>query len=572
MGATLETGADAPGDARLLARLALLAVLGSLLVLVLALGEGGLLVLGAGILGVVLCAAGVWWFVAHRGVPRVIGALLVFLAPAGVVVLFAYKGLWLTALILVLCWGIALTCARAALRRSRPERPQVATPAGRPARPVLIMNPKSGGGKVGRFGLVERAEELGARVILLDPDAPADVAELARRAVADGADLLGVAGGDGTQALVAAVAAEHDLPFLVISAGTRNHLAMDLGLDRNDPSRCLDALTDGEELRIDLGDVSGRAFVNTVSFGVYADVVQRPEYRDDKAGTALNLMPDLLVGDGVRRLDSLVDGAPLADQQALLVSNNPYFSPDEISGTGRRPRLDDGELGVLGIRVEDAAQAADLAVRGSQSSGLTVLSAHRVEVTVSGPAETDGTPEQTENPGTEGSAEGQGTSGAEGAAEGQGISETEGSAEGQGNSGTEGSADVQGTAETEGSTEAQETSRTERSTQEQVTSRTEGSTEEQGTSRTEGAAEEQGTSGAVRSAQEAETSGPVEIPVAVDGEALRLPTPVVCTLRPGALRVLVPRDRPGVVAPPPAVDWRRILDLAFGRTVRTTPR
>ncbi|MFB7275844.1 diacylglycerol kinase family protein [Streptomyces hydrogenans] len=560
MGATLETGADAPGDARLLARLALLAVLGSLLVLVLALGEGGLLVLGAGILGVVLCAAGVWWFVAHRGVPRVIGALLVFLAPAGVVVLFAYKGLWLTALILVLCWGIALTCARAALRRSRPERPQVATPAGRPARPVLIMNPKSGGGKVGRFGLVERAEELGARVILLDPDAPADVAELARRAVADGADLLGVAGGDGTQALVAAVAAEHDLPFLVISAGTRNHLAMDLGLDRNDPSRCLDALTDGEELRIDLGDVSGRAFVNTVSFGVYADVVQRPEYRDDKAGTALNLMPDLLVGDGVRRLDSLVDGAPLADQQALLVSNNPYFSPDEISGTGRRPRLDDGELGVLGIRVEDAAQAADLAVRGSQSSGLTVLSAHRVEVTVSGPAETDGTPEQTENPGTEGSAEGQGTSGAEGAAEGQGISETEGSA------------DVQGTAETEGSTEAQETSRTERSTQEQVTSRTEGSTEEQGTSRTEGAAEEQGTSGAERSAQEAETSGPVEIPVAVDGEALRMPTPVVCTLRPGALRVLVPRDRPGVVAPPPAVDWRRILDLAFGRTVRTTPR
>ena len=500
MGATRETGSDAPGEARFLARLALLAVLGSLLVLVLALGEGGLMVLGAGLLGVVLCAAGVWWFVAHRGLLRVIGALLVFLAPAGVVVLFAYQGLWLTALILVLCWGVALTCARAALRRSRPERPQVATAAARPARPVLIMNPKSGGGKVGRFGLVERAEELGARVILLDPGAPADVAELARRAVADGADLLGVAGGDGTQALVAAVAADHDLPFLVISAGTRNHLAMDLGLDRDDPSRCLDALTDGEELRIDLGDVSGRAFVNTVSFGVYADVVQRPEYRDDKAGTALSLMPDLLVGEGVRRLDSLVDGAPLADQQALLVSNNPYFSPDEISGTGRRPRLDDGELGVLGIRVEDAAQAADLAVRGSQSTGLTVLSAHRVEVTVSGPAEADGSPEAVEDAGTDGPPE---------AAE---------------DSGTDGPPEV---------------------------------------------AEDAGADG---SAEEPGTSGAVEIPVAVDGEALRMPIPVVCTLRPGALRVLVPRDRPGVVAPPPAIDWRRILDLAFGRTVRTAPR
>ncbi|WP_225804969.1 diacylglycerol kinase family protein, partial [Streptomyces sp. NK15101] len=366
--------------ARLLARLALLAAVGSLVVLLLAIGDGGLKVVGGGFLGLVLCAVGVWWFVSRRGVVRLLGALLAIAAPIGVLVLFVYDGLWLMALILALCWGAALACARAALRRARPKRSMRAVPALPPKRPVLIMNPKSGGGKVERFRLVERAEALGARVILLDPSAPADVAELARGAVAEGADLLGVAGGDGTQALVAAVAAEHDLPFLVVSAGTRNHFAMDLGLDRSDPSRCLDALTDGEELRIDLGDVAGRAFVNTVSFGVYADVVQHPEYRDDKAGTALSLMPDLL-GEGVRRLDARVDGTVLPAQQALLVSNNPYVSPDEVSGSGRRPSLDDGELGVLGIKVEDAAQAADLAVRGSQSTGLTVLTAHRVEVT-----------------------------------------------------------------------------------------------------------------------------------------------------------------------------------------------
>ncbi|MEU1231077.1 diacylglycerol kinase family protein [Streptomyces sp. NPDC005828] len=431
--------------ARLLARLALLAAAGSLVVLLLAVGDGGLVVVVAGFLGLVLCAAGIWWFVAHRGVTRLFGALLAVAAPVGVFVLFAYEGVWLLALFLVLCWAAALACARTALRRSRPERSKpAAVAAPRPRRPVLIMNPKSGGGKVGRFGLVERAEALGARVILLDPSVHADVAALARGAVAEGADLLGVAGGDGTQALVAAVAAEHDLPFLVVSAGTRNHFAMDLGLDRTDPSRCLDALTDGEELRIDLGEVAGRPFVNTVSFGVYADVVQRPEYRDAKAGTILTVMPDLLLGEGVRRLDARVDDTTLSSQQALLVSNNPYVSPDELSGAGRRPSLDDGELGVLGIRVEDAAQAADLAVRGSQSTGLTVLTAHRVEV----------------------------------------DSDTE------------------------------------------------------------------------------------EIPVAVDGEALRMPTPVVCTLRPGALRVLVPRDRPGVPAPVPAVRWRRIFDLAFGRRER----
>ncbi|MFF8713084.1 diacylglycerol/lipid kinase family protein [Streptomyces sp. NPDC015184] len=447
-GDTGGTRAADPGGgtaARVLARLAVLAAIGAVIVLGFALGQGGLLVIGAGLLGLVACAVGVWWFLAHRGVVRLCGALVAVAAPVGVVLLFARNGLWLTAAAGLLCWAVTLTCARAALRRSRPRRPKRAVAAPRPRRPALIMNPKSGDGKVERFGLVERAEALGARVILLDPSTPADVAALARDAVADGADLLGVAGGDGTQALVAAVAVEHDLPFLVVSAGTRNHFAMDLGLDRTDPARCLDALTDGEELRVDLGDVAGRSFVNTVSFGVYADVVHHPEYRDDKAGTALSLMPDLLVGEGVRRLDARVDGVELSSQQALLISNNPYVSPDDITGDGRRPRLDDGVLGVLGVRVESAVQAADLAVRGAQSTGLTAMSAHRVEVT----SDTD------------------------------------------------------------------------------------------------------------------------EIPVAVDGEALCMSTPVVCTSRPGALRVLVPRDRPGVAPPAPPMDWHRLVDLAFGRAGET---
>ncbi|MFF3393467.1 diacylglycerol/lipid kinase family protein [Streptomyces sp. NPDC002669] len=444
-GGTRGTDPGGGTAARVLARLAVLAAIGAVIVLVFPLGQGGLLVIGAGLLGLAMCAVGVWWFLAYRGAVRLCGALVAVAAPVGVVLLFARDGLWLTAAAGFLCWTMTLVCARAALRRSRPRRPKRAVAAPRPRRPALIMNPKSGGGKVERFGLVERAEALGARVILLDPSAPADVAALARDAVADGADLLGVAGGDGTQALVAAVAAEHDLPFLVISAGTRNHFAMDLGLDRADPVRCLDALTDGEELRVDLGDVAGRSFVNTVSFGVYADVVHHPEYRDDKAGTALSLMPDLLVGEGVRRLDARVDDVELSSQQALLISNNPYVSPDDIAADGRRPRLDDGVLGVLGIRVESAVQAADLAVRGAQSTGLTAMSAHRVEVT----SDTD------------------------------------------------------------------------------------------------------------------------EIPVAVDGEALRMSTPVVCTSRPGALRVLVPRDRPGVAPPAPPVDWHRLLDLAFGRATGT---
>ncbi|MFI8521736.1 diacylglycerol kinase family protein [Streptomyces sp. NPDC085481] len=428
-------GGGAGARARLLARCALLAATAAVVALFVPFGGGGLLIIGSGLLGLVLCAVGTWWFLAHRGPVRLLGALLAAGTPAGMLFLYIAKGLWPTALTALGLWLVALFCARTALRR--PHRTQRASPAARPRRPVLLMNPRSGGGKVERFGLVERAERLGARVVLLRGQT--DVAALAREAVVDGADLLGVAGGDGTQALVAAVAAEHDLPFLVISAGTRNHFALDLGLDREDPARCLDALNDGEELRVDLGDVAGRAFVNTVSFGVYADVVQRPEYRDAKAETALNVMPDLLAGGEGRRLDATADGTELPGQQALLVSNNPYASADPIGST-RRPRLDRGVLGVIAIRVDGAAQAAELAVRGAQSTGLNVLAARRVEVTA-----------------------------------------------------------------------------------------------------------DTGT-----------------LPVAVDGEALTLPTPVVCTLRPRALRVLVPRMRPGTVPPAPNLKWGRIVALAFG--------
>ncbi|CAM5711408.1 Diacylglycerol kinase family enzyme OS=Streptomyces griseomycini OX=66895 GN=FHS37_005723 PE=4 SV=1 [Streptomyces griseomycini] len=211
-------------------------------------GLRGLLLLFCGVAGLGLSAAAVWWTLTLRGPLRWGAALIAVCVPAAVLALFAVTLFWALLVSLAL-WGLAVWCGRFALRGTGSERARVRErrlPP--PRRPVLIMNPRSGGGKVGRFRLREKAERLGARVVLLDPSERHDVTALAREAVADGADLLGAAGGDGTQALVAAVAAEHDIPFLVISAGTRNHFALDLGLDRGDPAACLDALTDGVEL------------------------------------------------------------------------------------------------------------------------------------------------------------------------------------------------------------------------------------------------------------------------------------------------------------------------------------
>jgi hypothetical protein len=197
--------------------------------------------------------AGGCWFLASRGLLRWLALALVIAAPTGILVAFAWQHLLWVAVVAVALMPCAAAAARIALCTDGGDAGMLATQAARPRHPFLIMNPRSGGGKVTKFGLKDKTEALGAEAALLEGPRTVDVAALARQAVADGADLLGVGEGDGTQALVAGIAAEHDLPFLVISAGTRNHFALDLGLDWEYPAKCLAALTDGEELRVDLG-------------------------------------------------------------------------------------------------------------------------------------------------------------------------------------------------------------------------------------------------------------------------------------------------------------------------------
>jgi len=165
-----------------------------------------------------------------------------------------------------------------------------------------------------------------------------------------------VAGGDGTQAIVAAVAAERGLPYVCVPAGTRNHFALDLGVDRDDVVGALDAFTKGGERRVDLAEVNGRVFVNNVSLGVYAEAVQSDGYRDAKLRTIADTVPAVL-GPGEHRLDlrwTGADGRDLASGAVVLVSNDPYRL-GRVLASGTRPRLD---AGVLGITVGGGGAAA----------------------------------------------------------------------------------------------------------------------------------------------------------------------------------------------------------------------
>src|SRR5438067_231051 len=130
----------------------------------------------------------------------------------------------------------------------------------------LLVNPRSGvGSAVGEVRAAAAGRGLETHVLQPGEDATM----VARRARAEA---LGCAGGDGTVAAVAAVAVERDLPFVCVPFGTRNHFARDLGLDRADPIAALDAFG-GTERRIDVGRANGRLFLNNVSIGAYAVLV-----------------------------------------------------------------------------------------------------------------------------------------------------------------------------------------------------------------------------------------------------------------------------------------------------------
>ena len=254
------------------------------------------------------------------------------------------------------------------MRSASTSMPPATTPAvmPRPHRPVLIMNPKSGGGKAEKYRLEDECRNRGIEPIVLRPGD--DLLELAREAIARGADVIGMAGGDGSQALVATVAAAHDIPHVCVPAGTRNHFALDLGLDRDDVVGALDAFTDGVERRVDLAEVNGRVFVNNACMGLYAKIVQSPGYREAKMKTAADMLPDL-IGPSATPFDLRFegpDGAEVPTAHLLLVSNDPY-ELDHLAGRGTRQRLDLGTLGLVAARIAGPREA--MAFVGLEAAG-----------------------------------------------------------------------------------------------------------------------------------------------------------------------------------------------------------
>jgi diacylglycerol kinase family enzyme len=297
-----------------------------------------------GLIAAVLLALAVdvaWQALRRLGMGRLLFAVLgILLVAAGSVVLNgpALAGAALAVALLAL----ATVAGRDAFRVH-----VALPPAPRPRHPVVVWNPRSGDGKALAAHLDDEARARGIEPIELHPGD--DLVQLVLDALARGADAVAAAGGDGTQALIAGIASAHDVPFACIPAGTRNHFALDLGVDRDDVVGALDAFVCGGERRVDLAEVNGRVFVNNASLGVYAEAVQQPQYRDHKLRTLMATVPDV-AGPGPGREQKLryrAEAAARPGQPIVIQVSNNAYRLGKLVGSGTRPRLDGGRLGIV---------------------------------------------------------------------------------------------------------------------------------------------------------------------------------------------------------------------------------
>jgi diacylglycerol kinase family enzyme len=352
---------------RVSAVVALAAVAAATAIVLLALAQH-LLWLVAAVACLWLAIAAAAYALTRTGARRLVASVVAVLALVALLVLLVVEGRLLQLVFLVALLALAGAATRYALGRdlrSLKSGPTPGTAVGPASRPVLLMNPKSGGGKVERFGLVEAARRRGIEPVVLTPGD--DLVRLAEEAVASGADVLGMAGGDGSQALIAGVAMRHEVAFVCVPAGTRNHLAMDLGLDRDDVVGALDAFGAAVERRISLGLIGDRVFVNNATAGLYAKIVQSPAYRDHKVGTALEMLPAML-GPDAAPFDLRFtgpDGTEHPSAHLIMVSNDRY-QLGQAEGFGSRRRMDTGTLGIVAARFQSSREAAAFArQRGS---------------------------------------------------------------------------------------------------------------------------------------------------------------------------------------------------------------
>ena len=191
-------------------------------------------------------------------------------------------------------------------------------------------------------------EHAGVEVDLHRAQDGADVLRLAKEAAAGPSDVVVVGGGDGTIGSAASVLAESDKAMGVLPLGTLNHFAKDLAIPL-DVEEAVRNVAQGRVVRVDVGEVNGKTFVNNSSLGLYPSIVRDRKEQQQRLGRGKWPAFFWATLHALHRHRSILDLTLSVDGQELrrrtpfvFVGNNVY----EMEGfdIGKRERLDRGEL------------------------------------------------------------------------------------------------------------------------------------------------------------------------------------------------------------------------------------
>lgn len=227
-----------------------------------------------------------------------------------------------------------------------------------PTRAWLIQNPAAGqDGWDERIAAAQAAlREAGWEVTVERTSGPGDATTLARAAVEVGADVVVVAGGDGTvNEALQGLAGQRRTALAVLPGGTVNIWATELGI-KKDEADVARRIASGKRRVVDLGRVNDRYFLMVASAGVDAEanaaVNESGALKRLKrvAGIVPYAMAALLTAFRFRpqRVALAIDGEPVTRRLLMLVVGNTrlYGGVAEIA---HQARANDGLLDVVAL-------------------------------------------------------------------------------------------------------------------------------------------------------------------------------------------------------------------------------
>lgn len=219
------------------------------------------------------------------------------------------------------------------------------------ARVEIILNASagSGGQEDARAALAEIfAAESDMQAHISLARSGEEIVALARRAVADkDVQMIVAGGGDGTVNAVAAELVGTDKTLGVLPLGTLNHFAKDLRipLDLEGAAR---NLIEGENFKVDVGEVNERIFINNSSLGLYPSIVRHREKQQERLGRGKWFAAAWATVEVFRRYPLFsvrlsADGQEFRRRTPFVFIGNNEYQMDAFN-LGARSCLDAGQL------------------------------------------------------------------------------------------------------------------------------------------------------------------------------------------------------------------------------------